>query len=117
MTADEFRGIVLALPGVEEGTSYGEPAFKVAGKFLTRVRREEGGIVLKLGFFERDALLAADPDTFFLLPHYQNYPTVLAHIERIDPVVLEALLWESWRMTAPKKLQKEHGLAARPARQ
>ncbi len=108
MTYDEFRDIALALPGVEEGTSYGDPAFKVGGKFLTRVRPEDGGIVIKTGFFERDALMAADPETFFLLPHYQNYPSVLAHIERINPVVLEELLWESWRQTAPKKLQKEH---------
>jgi hypothetical protein len=32
------RGVALALPGVEEGTSYGTPAFRVRGKFFVLVR-------------------------------------------------------------------------------
>ena len=29
MTYEDFRAIVMSFPGVEEGTSYGEPAFEV----------------------------------------------------------------------------------------
>ena len=35
MTREEFHAIVLSFPGVEEGASYGQPSFKVNGKFLT----------------------------------------------------------------------------------
>ena len=32
------RRFALALPGVEEGHSYGTPGFRVRGKFLARLR-------------------------------------------------------------------------------
>ena len=35
MTHDDVRALLLSFPGVEDGVSYGEPSFKVAGKFLT----------------------------------------------------------------------------------
>lgn len=37
MTYDEVRRMVLAWPGVEDGTSYGAPSFKIKGKFFTRL--------------------------------------------------------------------------------
>lgn len=42
-TFDTVRRLALALPGVEEGVSYGTPAFRVRGKLLARLR--EDGIV------------------------------------------------------------------------
>ena len=41
MTPDEVRALVLSFPETSEGTSYGKPAYKVAGKFFTRIRRED----------------------------------------------------------------------------
>ncbi|WP_313011478.1 hypothetical protein [Brevundimonas sp.] len=38
MTHAEVRALMLSFPGVEDGFSYGEPSFKVAGKFLTWLR-------------------------------------------------------------------------------
>ncbi len=42
MTFETVREVALALPEIEEGTSYGTPAFKVRRRFLCRLR-EEGG--------------------------------------------------------------------------
>ena len=113
MTADEFAEIVLALPGVERGTSYGEPSFKLAGRFFTRVRAEDGAAVIKAGLFFRDALIATDPGVFYVTPHYENGPYVLVRLNLIAMPVLEALLWEAWERCAPPKLLREH--AARTA--
>ncbi|MDP3491290.1 MAG: MmcQ/YjbR family DNA-binding protein, partial [Phenylobacterium sp.] len=86
MTEAEIRAIILAFPGAEEGTSYGLPSFKVRGRFFTRLRAEDASLVLSdVGFDEREMLMAAEPATFHLTPHYQNYPTVLARIESLDP--------------------------------
>ncbi|HEX5478690.1 MAG TPA: hypothetical protein VFY79_03110 [Dehalococcoidia bacterium] len=46
VTFGDVRKIMLALPGVTEGTSFGTPAFKVRGKFLSRLR-EDDVLVLK----------------------------------------------------------------------
>lgn len=110
MTADEIHAIVMAFPGAEQGTSYGEPAYKVKGRLFTRLRREDASLVLQeVGFDERELLIEADPATFHLTEHYRNYPVVLARIASLDPGSLRNLLERRWRKIAPKKLVAERG--------
>jgi hypothetical protein len=45
------------LPGVEEGTSYGNPALKVGGKSFATVKNHET-IVISIGLDEKEALLS-----------------------------------------------------------
>jgi hypothetical protein len=112
MTWDEVREMALALPGVEEGTSYGTPALKVAGKFLTRHRAEDDSVVLlEVGFDEREMLMEADPATFHITPHYRDYPAVLARLPEIHPGSLAAFLERRWRKVAPKRLVKAYDAA------
>lgn len=107
MTPDEFRDIALSFPGVEEGMSYGQPAFKVNGKFLTRVRKEDDSAVLvEVGFDEREMLIEAEPATFHITPHYKDYPSVLARLETLHPGSLKAFLERRWRKAAPKAAVK-----------
>ena len=81
MTCEEVKAIVLAFPGVEEGTSYGQPSFKAYGKFFTRLRRDDQSVVLSgVGFDEREMLMEAEPATFHFTAHYKDYPIVLAKI-------------------------------------
>jgi hypothetical protein len=54
LTFETVREIALALPGVEEGTSYGTPAFRVRGKFLARLREDGETLVVKCDYPERD---------------------------------------------------------------
>ena len=105
MTPDEVRELVLAFPGAEEGTSYGQPSFKVNGKFFTRLRGEDQSLVLlDVGHDEREMLMEAAPATFHITPHYKDYPSVLARIERLHPGSLQNFLERRWRKIAPKKL-------------
>lgn len=107
MTWDEVRDIALALPGVEEGTSYGTPAFKVAGKLLTRLRLEDDSLVLvDIPVDEREMLMAAEPATFHITGHYKDYPSVLARLESLHPGSLANFLERRWRAVVPKKLVK-----------
>ncbi|CAN7563037.1 MmcQ/YjbR family DNA-binding protein [Phenylobacterium sp. LjRoot225] len=105
MTADEMYVIVMGFPGVEVGTSYGHPAYKVGGKFFTRLRDEDASVVLQeVGFDEREMLIEAEPATFHFTDHYRNYPMVLARIESLDAGSLRSFLERRWRKIAPKKL-------------
>jgi len=56
----------MAFPGVEEGTSYGTPAFRCKKKLIARLHQDGKSLVLKVGDATRDHLLHADPDTFFI---------------------------------------------------
>lgn len=103
-TFDTVREIVLALPGAEEGTSYGTPAFRVRKKFLCRLREDGETLVLKVDFDTREVLLQADPAIFFTTPHYDGYPSVLVRLPAIQPEDLREVLETAWRIHAPKKL-------------
>jgi hypothetical protein len=103
MTAEEMHAIVMAFPGAEEATSYGQPAYKVAGRLLTRLRREDASVVLHdVGFDEREMLIETEPAVFHFTEHYRNYPIVLARIDSLDPGSLRRLLERRWRKIAPK---------------
>jgi hypothetical protein len=87
-----IRRIVKAMPGVEEGTSYGTPAWRFKGKLLARLHQDGASIVLKVGNKTRDHLLEADPDTFFITDHYRGYPTVLARLDHLSAADLGKLI-------------------------
>lgn len=78
-----IRRAVSTLPGVEEGTSYGTPAWRHRGKLLARLHQDGESIVLKVGNETRDHLLQADPQTFFVTDHYPRHRYAAA-IERSD---------------------------------
>jgi hypothetical protein len=113
MTQEELRALVFSFPETEEGTAYGHPAFKCFGKFLTRLRAEDNSLVLHCTFDEREMLMEAEPQTFHLTPHYQNYPSVLARLESVDPGTVRSFLERRWRQCAPKTFLKAFD-AARP---
>ncbi|MBV8682627.1 MAG: MmcQ/YjbR family DNA-binding protein [Caulobacteraceae bacterium] len=105
MTWEEVLAIALAYPGVEEGTSYGTPALKANGKFLTRFRAEDESVVLvDVSFDEREMLMEAEPQTFHLTPHYRNYPSVLARLKTLDAATLRNFLERRWRNVSAKKV-------------
>lgn len=107
MSHEEVRALVLSFPETEEGTAYGHPAFKAFGKFFTRIRGEDDSLVLVgVGFDEREMLMQAAPEIFHLTPHYQNYPSVLARLSKVDPGTVRSFLERRWRAVAPKKVLK-----------
>jgi hypothetical protein len=87
-----IRRAVSTLPGVEEGTPYGTPAWRYRGKLLARLHQDGESIVLKVGNETRDHLLQADSQTFFITDHYVGYPTVLARLDRLSAADLKKLL-------------------------
>ena len=107
MTYDEVREMALAWPGVEEGTSYGTPALKVKGKFLARLREDGDSLVIKdVEFDERDMLMEAAPEVFYITDHYKGWPMMLVRLSKAHPQQLRSLLFRSWKATAPKRLVK-----------
>ena len=104
MTFDDVRSLALSLPKVDEATSYGTPAFKVAGKLLARLHQDGVSLVVKIDPEERTMRMKVDPDTFYITDHYLNYPWILVRIATVDPDDLLELLQDAWRLTAPSKL-------------
>ena len=106
---DTVRQIALALPGVEEGTAYGSPAFKVDGKMFACIAvnrsAEPNTLVVRMEFDERDELIKEEPKTYYLADHYVDYPCVLVRLAHIRHDALRDLLLMGWRFVSKKKGQ------------
>ena len=100
------RKAARALPRVEEGTTYGSPALKVDGAMFVCIAihrsAEPGTLAVRVGFDARDELIAADPATYYLTPHYVNYPVVLVRASRLSQSALKDLLLMAWRFVSAK---------------
>jgi len=109
LTWDDVRAIALALPGVEEGTAYGTPAFRVQKKFLARWNDKENALVIKVGdLIEQDGLIQSEPDIYFITDHYSGYPAVLVRLSKATRADVQALFARAWRRSASKKLLAAH---------
>jgi len=102
------RQLALALPEVEEGTSYGTPAFKVKKKLIARLREDGDSLVVRIDLLKRDILMNAEPKTFYITEHYQNYPWILVRLSNVRREVLSDLLEQAWRLEAPARLVKSY---------
>jgi hypothetical protein len=108
LTTAQARKIALSFPGVYEKPSYGTPAFFVGKKLFTQVGSHKSKDIMLLthSIEERDHLIEADPDTFYITDHFKNYKGLLARIGRLDARSFRALLERRWRVIAPKNLLK-----------
>jgi hypothetical protein len=93
---DTVRELGLALPDVEEGTTYGSPALKVGGKMFAclAIHRsaDPDSLAIRIDFDQRDELIAEDPKTYYLTDHYVDYPVVLVRLARVRHDALRDLL-------------------------
>ena len=91
----DVRRMCLALPGVSERSSWGQPAW-FAKTLMARIC--EGG-VLTVKTDEREALAGTEPETYFWTPHHERSPQLmLVRLDRIGTDELGELLEESYRM-------------------
>ena len=103
MTFDAVRKIGLSMDNAEDGTSYGTPALKVGGTLFARLREDGDSLVLRTTFEERDELLAADPDTYYITDHYLSGPWILVRLSRVHPDAMRDLLAMSRRYALAAK--------------
>ncbi|MCA9489229.1 MAG: hypothetical protein KC656_16800 [Myxococcales bacterium] len=114
-TWDDVRAAALRLPEVvEDGRTWRIRRHSLAWERPLRASDRahlgdvapEGDIlgVRTLDLAAREELLLAMPDVFFVTPHFDGYPAVLARLERMDRALLEHVLEEIWRERAPKRL-------------
>jgi len=98
VTVSDARRLLLRLPNVTEGRSYGMPSFLLNGRFLARFRDDDTVLVLQLATIaEREVLMQLDPASFFFTEHYRNYPAVLVRLADVPHSLLADVVMESWR--------------------
>ena len=114
VTFQTVAAVACKLPEVEISKSYGTPALKVRGKLMARLHQDGESLVLRTELLDRQILMQADPETFYITEHYQNYPLVLIRLSKVSGSTLPDLMERAWRLIAPKSLiaKFESGLNA-----
>jgi hypothetical protein len=107
----DVEAIAGGLDDVEEGTSYGNRAWKVGGRLFVWERPLRKKEVAELGDAAPDgpilgvrvadeeakqALLSSRPEIYFSTPHFDGHPTVLVRLDRIARADLEEAIAEAW---------------------
>ena len=93
---ESVRKLAREFPDLEESTMYGSPAIKLGKRLVACIAihrsAEPGSLVMRTDFEQREALLADDPETFYLTSHYEPHPVVLVRMNRLRPGQLRDLL-------------------------
>ncbi|WP_026536045.1 MmcQ/YjbR family DNA-binding protein [Arthrobacter sp. H14] len=99
-TEDDVRRSCLAMSGVTERPSWGQPAW-FARTLMARIW-DDGVLTVKSD--ERDALAATAPDIYFWTPHHERSPQlVLIRLDKVPDDELLELLQDSYRIAGPVK--------------
>ena len=95
-----------ALPGVDQGLSYGKPALKFRGKMLAATTAPEpASFVLRVAIAEKEVLIETDPATFWETDHYRGWPAILVRYGSTSTDRIALLLARAWwdRATAAQR--------------
>jgi hypothetical protein len=101
ITFDTVRRLARDIAGVDES---GNAALKLHGKLLawipTNKSAEPHSLALRISPEDRDELIAAAPETYYVTDHYLGYNTVLVRLPCIQSQALQDLLRASHRFVA-----------------
>jgi hypothetical protein len=105
VSGDDVVDVGRALPRAYEQLVRGRRKLKVGAIVFAALSRDEADMGFGFPKAERDALVASDPDTFFLPPQSDmRFQWVCAHLGRLDRDEMRELVVDAWRMCTPKML-------------
>jgi hypothetical protein len=107
--AEDVRRIALSLPDTTEKIAWSMPTFRVAGKMFATLPENETSIAVRCPREERDELVLAEPEKFWIAGHEAQFAWVRARLGALeDEDELRAVLADSWRQAAPPRLLESH---------
>jgi hypothetical protein len=126
-TLDDVARMAMALPEVTEGENKHRPGnrtWEVGGKAFAWEREfskadikrygaqtpPEGPIlaVCTADLAEKEAILAANLDAFFTIPHFNGFKAYLIQLDKVDAGALKDALTDGWLAVAPRALADQH---------
>jgi hypothetical protein len=125
-TFDDVARLASELPAVTEGEDkygHGHRTWQVAGKTFAWERPFSKADIRRYGtqappqgpilaactadLHDKEAALAAHPDAFFTIPHFDGYKAVLILLDKVTGEALKEALTDAWLACAPRDLASE----------
>jgi hypothetical protein len=109
VTTDDVRAVALSLPRTEEALVRDQVKFRVGRIVYVALSRDERSMGFGFPKDERAALVAAQPEKFFMpIPSDMRYQWVQVWLDAIDLTEMRELVVDAWRMVVPKRVAAEY---------
>jgi len=124
VSVEEVADMATALPEVTVGERFGNRTWSVGGKAFAWERPFSKADIKRFGdetppagpilavsvddLGEKEAVLAANPEAFFTIPHFNGYAAVLIQLQVVKKRALREALVDGWLAVAPRKLVDAH---------
>ena len=121
-TWDDVRRLALGMPEATEVDSRGRAQWRVKDKLFVWERPLRRSDLAALGdaapdgpilavrvedLGEKEAVLAAHPNAFFTIPHFDGYAAVLIQLKKATKRPVREALTDGWLACAPPRLVEQ----------
>jgi len=123
-TVEDAARMAADLPEVTVGERHGNRTWFVAGKAFAWERPFSKADIRRFGdetppdgpilavrvadLGEKEAILAANTEAFFTIPHFDGYAAVLIQLRTASAKALREVITDGWLATAPPRLADQY---------
>ena len=109
VSSDDIRTVALSLPRTEEALVRDQVKFRVGQIVYVALSRDERSMGFGFPKEERAALVAAQPEKFFMpIQSDLRYNWVQVWLDAIDLTEMRELVIDAWTMVVPKRIAAEY---------
>jgi hypothetical protein len=109
VTAQDARAVAMSLPRTEEHLIHDHVKFRVGKIVYVAITPDETILGFAFPREERPALIAAEPDRFFVhRPSDARFNWIDTYMAVTTPAEMREFVTEAWRMVVPKRLAAAH---------